>query len=83
MMAITKSSLSNSIAYQGNCELDMITDTGAACHDGEGRFEVPSWRAKMDSGVYQFLVGCVAALGSFLFSYEIDVIAEVMASDPF
>ena len=37
----------------------------------------------MKSGVYQFLVGCFAALGSFLFGYDLGVIAEVVASDSF
>lgn len=37
----------------------------------------------MKSGVYQFLVGCFAALGSFLFGYDLAVIAEVVASDSF
>ena len=38
---------------------------------------------KMKPGVYQFLVGCFAALGSFLFGYDLGVIAEVVASDSF
>ncbi|KAK5173461.1 uncharacterized protein LTR77_002142 [Saxophila tyrrhenica] len=37
----------------------------------------------MQSGVYQFLVGCFAAIGSFLFGYDLGVIAEVVASDSF
>ncbi|KAI6843442.1 general substrate transporter [Hortaea werneckii] len=37
----------------------------------------------MKSGVYQFLVGCFAALGSFLFGYDLGVIAEVVISDDF
>lgn len=37
----------------------------------------------MKSPVYQFLVGCFAALGSFLFGYDLGVIAEVVASDSF
>ncbi len=37
----------------------------------------------MKPGVYQFLVGCFAALGSFLFGYDLGVIAEVVASDSF
>ena len=37
----------------------------------------------MKPGVYQFLVGCFAALGSFLFGYDLGVIAEVVASDDF
>lgn len=37
----------------------------------------------MKSGVCQFLVGCFAALGSFLFGYDLGVIAEVVASDSF
>ncbi|KAK1065513.1 hypothetical protein LTR74_007877 [Friedmanniomyces endolithicus] len=37
----------------------------------------------MKSGVYQFLVGCFAAIGSFLFGYDLGVIAEVVASDSF
>ena len=37
----------------------------------------------MKSGVYQFLVGAFAAIGSFLFGYDLGVIAEVVASDSF
>ncbi|KAK3071494.1 hypothetical protein LTR53_008504 [Teratosphaeriaceae sp. CCFEE 6253] len=37
----------------------------------------------MKSGVYQFLIGCFAAIGSFLFGYDLGVIAEVVASDSF
>ena len=37
----------------------------------------------MKSGVYQFLVGCFAAIGSFLFGYDLGVIAEVVAADNF
>jgi len=37
----------------------------------------------MKPGVYQFLCGCFAALGSFLFGYDLAVIAEVVASDNF
>ncbi|KAI9707873.1 MAG: hypothetical protein M1820_004479 [Bogoriella megaspora] len=37
----------------------------------------------MKSGIYQFLVGCFAALGSFLFGYDLGVIAAVVASDSF
>ncbi|GAM42406.1 hypothetical protein TCE0_044f16357 [Talaromyces pinophilus] len=37
----------------------------------------------MKPGVYQFLVGCFAALGSFLFGYDLGVIAEVVASTSF
>ena len=37
----------------------------------------------MHPGVYQFLVGCFAALGSFLFGYDLGVIAEVVAADSF
>lgn len=37
----------------------------------------------MKPGVYQFLVGCFAALGSFLFGFDLAVIAEVVASDSF
>ena len=37
----------------------------------------------MKPGVYQFLIGCFAALGSFLFGYDLGVIAEVVASDSF
>jgi MFS family permease len=37
----------------------------------------------MKPGVYQFLVGCFAALGSFLFGYDLGVIAEVVASSSF
>lgn len=82
-MALTKSRFIKQQSLSGYCELDMITNTGAACHDVEGRLEVPPWRARIHSGVYQFLVGCFAALGSFLFGYDPGVIAEVMASDPF
>lgn len=32
---------------------------------------------------YQFLVGVFASLGSFLFGYDLGVIAEVVASDTF
>jgi MFS family permease len=37
----------------------------------------------MRPGVYQFLVGCFASLGSFLFGFDLAVIAEVVASDSF
>ncbi|THW56759.1 general substrate transporter [Aureobasidium pullulans] len=37
----------------------------------------------MRSSIYQFLVGCFAAIGSFLFGYDLGVIAEVVASDSF
>ena len=37
----------------------------------------------MKPAVYQFLVGCFAALGSFLFGYDLAVIAEVVASGSF
>lgn len=37
----------------------------------------------MKPELYQFLVGCFAALGSFLFGYDLGVIAEVIASDSF
>ena len=37
----------------------------------------------MKPEIYQFLVGCFAALGSFLFGYDLGVIAEVVASDSF
>jgi MFS family permease len=37
----------------------------------------------MKPETYQFLVGCFAALGSFLFGYDLGVIAEVVASDSF
>ena len=37
----------------------------------------------MKPGVYQFLIGCFAALGSFLFGYDLGVIAEVVASGSF
>lgn len=37
----------------------------------------------MKSGVYQFLVGSFAAIGSFLFGYDLGVVAEVVASDSF
>ncbi|THV81445.1 general substrate transporter [Aureobasidium pullulans] len=37
----------------------------------------------MKSSIYQFLVGCFAAIGSFLFGYDLGVIAEVVASDSF
>lgn len=39
--------------------------------------------ATMKPGVYQFLVGSFAAIGSFLFGYDLGVIAEVVASDSF
>ena len=37
----------------------------------------------MKPAIYQFLVGCFAALGSFLFGYDLAVIAEVVASGSF
>jgi MFS family permease len=37
----------------------------------------------MKPGVYQFLIGCFAAFGSFLFGYDLGVIAEVVAADSF
>lgn len=37
----------------------------------------------MKPEVYQILVGCFAALGSFLFGYDLGVIAEVIASGSF
>ena len=37
----------------------------------------------MKPSVYQFSVGCFAALGSFLFGYDLGVIAEVVASGSF
>ncbi|THW98457.1 general substrate transporter [Aureobasidium pullulans] len=37
----------------------------------------------MRSSIYQFLLGCFAAIGSFLFGYDLGVIAEVVASDSF
>ncbi|KAL1968622.1 hypothetical protein VTN77DRAFT_1448 [Rasamsonia byssochlamydoides] len=37
----------------------------------------------MKPSIYQFLVGCFAALGSFLFGYDLGVIAEVVASKSF
>ena len=37
----------------------------------------------MKPSVYQFCVGCFAALGSFLFGYDLGVIAEVVASGSF
>ncbi|KAI5274675.1 general substrate transporter [Aureobasidium subglaciale] len=37
----------------------------------------------MKSSIYQFLIGCFAAIGSFLFGYDLGVIAEVVASDSF
>jgi MFS family permease len=37
----------------------------------------------MKPGVYQFLIGCFASLGSFLFGYDLGVIAEVVASKSF
>ena len=37
----------------------------------------------MKSGIYQLLVGAFAALGSFLFGFDLAVIAEVVASDSF
>ena len=38
---------------------------------------------KMKPSVYQFLIGSFAALGSFLFGYDLGVIAEVVASGSF
>lgn len=40
-------------------------------------------KVTMRPEIYQFLVGCFAALGSFLFGYDLGVIAEVVASDSF
>ncbi|CZR68663.1 related to sugar transport protein STP1 [Phialocephala subalpina] len=37
----------------------------------------------MKPGLYQWLIGCFAALGSFLFGFDLGVIAEVVASDSF
>jgi MFS family permease len=37
----------------------------------------------MKPAIYQFLVGCFASLGSFLFGYDLAVIAEVVASNSF
>jgi MFS family permease len=37
----------------------------------------------MKPGVYQFLIGCFAALGSVLVGYDLGVIAEVVASGSF
>lgn len=37
----------------------------------------------MKPGVYQFLLGSFAAFGSFLFGYDLGVIAEVVATDDF
>lgn len=37
----------------------------------EKDFEERIAENKMKSGVYQFLVGCFAALGSFLFGYDL------------
>jgi hypothetical protein len=31
----------------------------------------PTDTAAMKSGVYQFLIGCFAAIGSFLFGYDL------------
>lgn len=39
--------------------------------------------AKMKPGVYQFLIGCAASLGSVLFGYDLGVIAEAVASKSF
>ena len=33
----------------------------------------------MKSGIYQFLVGCFAALGSFLFGYDLQVPTFIIA----
>lgn len=37
----------------------------------------------MKPGVYQFLIGCFASLGSLLFGYDLGVIAEAVASKSF
>lgn len=37
----------------------------------------------MKPGIYQFLLGSFAAFGSFLFGYDLGVIAEVVAADDF
>ncbi|KAL2863381.1 general substrate transporter [Aspergillus lucknowensis] len=37
----------------------------------------------MKPGVYQFLIGCFASLGSVLFGYDLGVIAEAVASSSF
>lgn len=37
----------------------------------------------MKPGIYQFLLGSFAAFGSFLFGYDLGVIAEVVATDDF
>jgi MFS family permease len=38
---------------------------------------------KMKPGIYQFLIGCFASLGSLLFGYDLGVIAEAVASKSF
>jgi sugar porter (SP) family MFS transporter len=37
----------------------------------------------MKPGIYQFLIGCFASLGSLLFGYDLGVIAEAIASKSF
>ena len=37
----------------------------------------------MKPGIYQFLIGCFASLGSLLFGYDLGVIAEAVASKSF
>jgi MFS family permease len=37
----------------------------------------------MKPGLYQFLIGCFASLGSLLFGYDLGVIAEAVASKSF
>lgn len=37
----------------------------------------------MKPAIYQFLVGVFASLGSFLFGYDLGVIAQVIASQSF
>lgn len=38
---------------------------------------------RLKPGVYQFLVGCFASVGSFLYGYDLGVIAQTVASDSF
>jgi MFS family permease len=42
-----------------------------------------TFRINMKPGVYQFLIGCFASLGSLLFGYDLGVIAESVASRSF
>ena len=35
----------------------------------------------MKSGLYQFLIGCFAALGSFLFGYDLYVLVHLVSDE--